>query len=110
MRAEHPQHPPGPRGAVQRRIVVDDEAMAVSEPQCLHAARELVRRWQHVRRCVGRIDDLVQVHEHRARNMLCFILRPRSEEHTSELQSLMRISYAVFCLKKKKTNINSTVF
>src|SRR3546814_10619794 len=29
--------------------------------------------------------------------------RTRSEEHTSELQSLMRISYAVFCLKKKKT-------
>src|SRR3546814_7386834 len=29
--------------------------------------------------------------------------RPRSEEHTSELQPLMRISYAVFCLKKKKT-------
>src|SRR3546814_3549205 len=31
----------------------------------------------------------------------------RSEEHTSELQSLMRISYAVFCLKKKKTTINT---
>src|SRR3546814_1658731 len=31
----------------------------------------------------------------------------RSEEHTSELQSLMRISYAVFCLKKKKTNTQS---
>src|SRR3546814_1026319 len=30
----------------------------------------------------------------------------RSEEHTSELQSLMRISYAVFCLKKKKNNKN----
>src|SRR3546814_16632238 len=30
----------------------------------------------------------------------------RSEEHTSELQSLMRISYAVFCLKKKKTKKN----
>src|SRR3546814_9631343 len=30
--------------------------------------------------------------------------KARSEEHTSELQSLMRISYAVFCLKKKKTN------
>src|SRR3546814_6550445 len=29
----------------------------------------------------------------------------RSEEHTSELQSLMRISYAVFCLEKNKTNI-----
>src|SRR3546814_5339381 len=32
----------------------------------------------------------------------------RSEEHTSELQSLMRISYAVFCLKKKKTTIDNT--
>src|SRR3546814_4767546 len=32
------------------------------------------------------------------------IAGPRSEEHTSELQSLMRISYAVFCLKKKKKN------
>src|SRR3546814_20555991 len=32
----------------------------------------------------------------------------RSEEHTSELQSLMRISYAVFCLKKKKTINNYT--
>src|SRR3546814_4474208 len=31
----------------------------------------------------------------------------RSEEHTSELQSLMRISYAVFCLKKKNTHINT---
>src|SRR3546814_1124400 len=36
-----------------------------------------------------------------------FDLTPRSEEHTSELQSLMRISYAVFCLKKKKTKINT---
>src|SRR3546814_2301818 len=34
------------------------------------------------------------------------VLRARSEEHTSELQSLMRISYAVFCLKKKKITNN----
>src|SRR3546814_8244363 len=32
----------------------------------------------------------------------------RSEEHTSELQSLMRISYAVFCLKKKKKQLSKT--
>src|SRR3546814_4728327 len=32
-----------------------------------------------------------------------YLTNGRSEEHTSELQSLMRISYAVFCLKKKKT-------
>src|SRR3546814_2237052 len=42
-----------------------------------------------------------------------FIYRPsarfiRSEEHTSELQSLMRISYAVFCLQQKKTNTKNT--
>src|SRR3546814_1809765 len=35
-------------------------------------------------------------------------LSGRSEEHTSELQSLMRISYAVFCLKKKKTQYTHT--
>src|SRR3546814_1683598 len=33
----------------------------------------------------------------------------RSEEHTSELQSLMRISYAVFCLKKKTNNISTNI-
>src|SRR3546814_8186816 len=33
----------------------------------------------------------------------------RSEEHTSELQSLMRISYAVFCLKKKKRTSNNNI-
>src|SRR3546814_10566236 len=36
-----------------------------------------------------------------ARTNVVGVLIPRSEEHTSELQSLMRISYAVFCLKKK---------
>src|SRR3546814_5121671 len=43
----------------------------------------------------SRIDDQINICT--ARVPLC-----RSEEHTSELQSLMRISYAVFCLKKKK--------
>src|SRR3546814_6465882 len=40
----------------------------------------------------------------RTRGIPCHVVVPegRSEEHTSELQSLMRISYAVFCLKKKK--------
>src|SRR3546814_8918347 len=42
------------------------------------------------------IDERIRTKAIRAMN------RNRSEEHTSELQSLMRISYAVFCLKKKK--------
>src|SRR3546814_1490196 len=37
-------------------------------------------------------------------------MRSRSEEHTSELQSLMRISYAVFCLKKKKKKNQYTTY
>src|SRR3546814_3365767 len=42
-------------------------------------------------------------------DLTCSALRrSRSEEHTSELQSLMRISYAVFCLKKKKHHLIQT--
>src|SRR3546814_9499823 len=53
-----------------------------------------------------RIVDLTEhlkthKHDHHSRRGLL-----RSEEHTSELQSLMRISYAVFCLKKKQQNKN----
>src|SRR3546814_9037187 len=47
-------------------------------------------------RMLIRMVDMVRVSQMDAS------LPPRSEEHTSELQSLMRISYAVFCLKKKK--------
>src|SRR3546814_5214865 len=43
--------------------------------------------------------------EHLLRLQTTFNVQMRSEEHTSELQSLMRISYAVFCLKKKSTNV-----
>src|SRR3546814_8924582 len=60
---------------------------------------------------VPRVGDLSPVERQMLRNLLHFgestagdIAVPRgdrSEEHTSELQSLMRISYAVFCLKKK---------
>src|SRR3546814_4947144 len=42
--------------------------------------------------------------DRRRAGRVAVIDRPRSEEHTSELQSLMRISYAVFCLKKKTNN------
>src|SRR3546814_10415314 len=38
----------------------------------------------------------------RGESLQPYLLKGRSEEHTSDLQSLMRISYAVFCLKKKK--------
>src|SRR3546814_9182033 len=60
-------------------------------------AHRLADRRHHVRhRDEGRLADLGPRLDAGA--------VPRSEEHTSELQSLMRISYAVFCLKKKKDN------
>src|SRR3546814_5044087 len=43
--------------------------------------------------------------DHGPKPVTARIIGKRSEEHTSELQSLMRISYAVFCLKKKKKQI-----
>src|SRR3546814_5136206 len=73
------------------------------------APGDISQRWKQVVR--GNVADALQVLEQHAllgQDLLRFgqVLQraaaARSEEHTSELQSLMRISYAVFCLKKKK--------
>src|SRR3546814_10482817 len=71
-------------------------------PQTLRLAER--RRGCHLRRFGGNgIGGCVaRPREKRARADLHGDRHQRSEEHTSELQSLMRISYAVFCLKKKK--------
>src|SRR3546814_6168165 len=54
---------------------------------------------------VGRVGRIRHAWDYLLPRSDTFRSNPRSEEHTSELQSLMRISYAVFCLKKKtKTN------
>src|SRR3546814_3987936 len=58
--------------------------------------RLLVKTRRTGRQCRSEVDDWVE------RRVADIDALDRSEEHTSELQSLMRISYAVFCLKKKK--------
>src|SRR3546814_5332238 len=63
----------------QRHLMRKEQFVAKACPQ-LKVVEEVKRPIQHLRHGIE-----------------------RSEEHTSELQSLMRISYAVFCLKKKKT-------
>src|SRR3546814_4705914 len=78
-----------------------------------------LRQTDEVARILRRIAHLVRVVivEHPDRHVDSRRLHPsgvrlgraeRSEEHTSELQSLMRISYAVFCLKKKKKEKQQT--
>src|SRR3546814_7499783 len=78
--------------------------------QLVHALARQRRDLQH-RRLADEpqlLADLV----HHVGPLLCVVdqlpLVQRSEEHTSELQSLMRISYAVFCLKKKNNAILKT--
>src|SRR3546814_5319847 len=67
----------------------------VSEPG-IHATGNRTTK-QHDAICLGEVPAT-------GRGSMVPGIHPRSEEHTSELQSLMRISYAVFCLKKKIKN------
>src|SRR3546814_9865335 len=66
----------------------------------LHAMREEQEARDDAQQRIGLFAETIQkLHD---RSPSC--PKTRSEEHTSELQSLMRISYAVFCLQKKKNN------
>src|SRR3546814_7968389 len=78
-------HRPGDRRACLDAIEIGDQRLG-------HADAERERPTQHHEQ--ERIGDAERTEQ----------IVARSEEHTSELQSLMRISYAVFCLKKKKKN------
>src|SRR3546814_5987901 len=64
----------------------------------IQAFQELASRWMTAEDARERLPDLGKARD---------AASARSEEHTSELQSLMRISYAVFCLKKKNTENNT---
>src|SRR3546814_2328172 len=68
------------------------------EPVAAGYSGEVARRWRYTDQA-GEIGLITSV----SQPFCGSCTRGRSEEHTSELQSLMRISYAVFCLKKKKT-------
>src|SRR3546814_2758666 len=72
----------------------------------LRAFEEHVNALPEVRECHmlnGEIDFILKIVSHDLQEF-------RSEEHTSELQSLMRISYAVFCLKKHNIHLTSILF
>src|SRR3546814_9487645 len=76
--------------------------MLVAGEEPLYVLRRLTRMASED---IGLADSNALVQCLAAKDAYDFLGSPeRSEEHTSELQSLMRISYAVFCLKKKKTH------
>src|SRR3546814_10618840 len=74
--------------------------------------RNIRRRWRgagqldQVCGTTGLLGELIGFQPFAQGDRIEWAVFARSEEHTSELQSLMRISYAVFCLKKKKTKTN----
>src|SRR3546814_4371785 len=80
----------------QRRHLRRDRFRRVGGERALHEAGEF-------RHAV--LADAPAHQLRRADPEAVHVSRDRSEEHTSELQSLMRISYAVFCLKKKNTKL-----
>src|SRR3546814_8774366 len=89
-----------------RLRIGDEEALvageAVDHRGFLAVQRSAIRVIRRLKsRDVGDILTQRQLAVHRE-------IGERSEEHTSELQSLMRISYAVFCLQKKNKNTNTT--
>src|SRR3546814_5289570 len=76
----------------------------VKEAQLVRPRRVIEARLLHRIARIGEIDEIDAFHHAPIGDVQAG--NDRSEEHTSELQSLMRISYAVFCLKKK--NIDNT--
>src|SRR3546814_8349606 len=87
--------------AVDAHLAVEQAQHAVDVRQVLMLA--LVEVGQQIV-AIARLGGAHFVTQHRADDMNLRISRFRSEEHTSDLQSLMRISYAVFCLNKKNKN------
>src|SRR3546814_10517448 len=81
--------------AVSRLVVlVDDHHEALV---LVRANRSFINQYGRMRCSAAQPDTRIQARHQSAVD----VIEHRSEEHTSELQSLMRISYAVFCLNKK---------
>src|SRR3546814_8500337 len=98
--------PEAPFLALDRHVPAEFHCVGASDPHCL-ACRPAANKGMGA----AIIEAQAKLRMHRNRALKAFHdandVR-RSEEHTSELQSLMRISYAVFCLKKKKIKTNLT--
>src|SRR3546814_3116525 len=88
--------------------IVDPESLPPEEPNPLQKAEldEKLTNIDVAKRTINIREAQAAGEERRKDAELLLKRHDRSEEHTSELQSLMRISYAVFCLKQKKKKSN----
>src|SRR3546814_9242960 len=79
----------------------------VGQKTCEYALTVFAREVDAMQRNIELVADRARILEIVGRCAVALFVR--SEEHTSELQSLMRNSYAVFCLKKKKKNVTKAI-
>src|SRR3546814_6307110 len=91
--------------SVARRWSAGQPLPTAVRPSAFHSATVIQREWRACTR--GQVGDTAVPAI--ARLSIVAGTPTRSEEHTSELQSLMRISYAVFCLKKKTKQTNTQI-
>src|SRR3546814_8658653 len=91
------EHRVDPLGQIALRRRADDQRTTETKPRKLIAERSQATRREYRSSWIGLVSE-TQLH----------LNLSRSEDHTSELPSLMRISYAVFCLTKKITNNTNT--
>src|SRR3546814_2037575 len=94
------------RGPADLDLVIADKRPADERRARMTAAIAAMTKGMMLHRGAHRIADFAAMAL--AAGAWGFFGHRRSEEHTSELQSLMRISYAVFCLKKKKHKKTNT--
>src|SRR3546814_6120559 len=90
--------------------VITAPTIAACQPQNTNRASlsEISRTWQVRWTTYSEVANSTEPPKAKITPLVCSgRSRPRSEEHTYELQSLMRISYAVFCLKKKQTQYSN---
>src|SRR3546814_4762479 len=78
--------------------------------ECSYGTGKVKLRPRQIFRVFPGVGEQPQGKRSKQQQHKCRFEDGRSEEHTSELQSLMRISYAVFCLKKKSLNEDNTYY
>src|SRR3546814_2807451 len=96
------------RGILERVLAIDPAQAQAFARLSIVAFADYANQWndatpENMTKAMELARKAIELDDSEPQGHIALSLALRSEEHTSELQSLMRISYAVFCLKKKTT-------